>query len=159
MSEPMTYDQTTRANQTSKPTRDLAQAGVVPLAGVGGAATDDELGAVVQRLVLQLVVVDEAGLQIDWGAGGMRKIAQVYILSRSRCSRSRGVESLGGLRGRGGEGLYNVWHTSVHASWLGGVQRAEQHQARGNQTSQSRQGHIPPEFAHQNPPPTSGFSL
>ena len=44
-------------------TRDLAQARVVPLARVCGAAADDELGAVVQRLVLQLLVVNVTGLQ------------------------------------------------------------------------------------------------
>lgn len=44
-------------------TGDGAQARVVPLARVGGAAADDEFGAVVQRLLLELVVVDVTRLR------------------------------------------------------------------------------------------------
>ena len=43
---------------------DGAEAGVVPLAGVCGASADDHLGAEVQCLLLQLVVVDQARLQM-----------------------------------------------------------------------------------------------
>ena len=46
---------------------DLPQPLVVPLAGVGGPAGDDELGPEVQRLLLQLVVVDVACLQAARG--------------------------------------------------------------------------------------------
>lgn len=59
---------------------DGAEAGVVPVAGVGAAAADDEAGAEVEGLLLELVVVDVAGggvdlvgeaLEVDGGGGDL----------------------------------------------------------------------------------------
>ena len=58
----------THTRQPSPPTCDGAQACIVPLAGVCAASADDEAGAVVQRLLLQLVVVDVAGLRCRSGS-------------------------------------------------------------------------------------------
>mmetsp|Transcript_1799 Transcript_1799/g.6402 ORF Transcript_1799/g.6402 Transcript_1799/m.6402 type:complete len:488 (-) Transcript_1799:88-1551(-) len=45
--------------------RDGPEAGVVPVTRIGGSAADDHLGAEVQRLLLQLVVVDVARLRVQ----------------------------------------------------------------------------------------------
>lgn len=42
-----------------------ADAGIIPIAAVGGGATDDELGLVLQRLAFHHIVVNEAGVFVD----------------------------------------------------------------------------------------------